>query len=137
MKSKKILVGSVFLALFASSGASALDEYICHSEGISGFRKRFGDWIPMIFNDNLVVTLKEFGQSGNYTIVSEPALFVGTIDDDVKNENFIVAEDGSVYGRFVMSKGSLRFTLSQMRGYIHDGGFDFTPLMAVGKCKRL
>lgn len=138
MKSKKILVASALLALFASTGAFARVKYICHSEGMSGFYKEYGQWKPVIFNNQLVVTVTEYGKpgSGDYTINSEPALFTGGVPDAGFSQKTMINASESGYSRFTMDKESLRFSLSQMRGYVHDGD-GFTPVMAVGKCRRI
>lgn len=135
MKPKKILVGSVFLALFASSGASALDEYICHSDSIVGFQKQYGSWMPKVFNDRIVVTIKELHNTGSYSIKTDPDIFRGIHDHSWDQDKWVVSSE-SGYSRFTMYKGNLRFSLAQMRGYVNDDP-NATPIMTVGRCRRL
>lgn len=135
MKSKKILAASALLALFASTSASALDEYICHSDSIVGFKKEYGSWLPKIFNDRIVVTIKEFHNTGSYSIKTEPNIFSGTHDDSWNQDKWVVGSE-SAYSRFTMYRDNLRFSLAQMRGYVNDDP-NATPIMIVGRCRRI
>jgi hypothetical protein len=111
-------------------------SYICAADKATGFK----------FN-----TLKESWESGDFTTQSEKILLkktdkrwewvefgreYGRDCGEINENGYLICSD--IYGQFIFSKNTLRYTSTYIRGYVDGEDKEGnTPNLMIGKCTLL